>query len=81
MIESRDDAAVDWLLACAALGWQWANCLEDRRLRMVEEGETDATITAALAVELIEDCDLAGVTYYREGAFYFVARDWSGVSA
>jgi hypothetical protein len=79
MIESRNDAAVDWLLACTALGWQWANCLEDRRLRMVEDGETDATITAALAVELIEDCDLAGVTYYHEGAFYFAARDWSEV--
>jgi hypothetical protein len=69
-------AAVDWLLGVRALGLVWANILEDRRLKLCDEENREVTFTEALAIELIEDCGLAGVTYYHGETFYLTPTYW-----
>lgn len=70
-----DDAAVDWFMGARALGIPWANALEDRRLADEQAQGGPVTFLEALACDLVESCDLAGITYFHEGAFYFTPSD------
>lgn len=74
-MQKFDDAAVDWLMGVRALGLTWGNALEDRRLDMERDQGGPVTFIEALAADLIETCDLAGITYSHEREFYFTPND------
>lgn len=69
-----DQRAVNWLVAVRALGGgfegiAWATALDEFAAEACS-----GDLIEALAIQLIEDCDLAGVTYFHDGAFYFMPR-------